>query len=263
MADEIINVGARDAKVAGKVFLKTIFGGVLAIIVYFSMTMIFTGLGTHTIGEQVYQYDENSNPVLVETRYFDEESGAASQEAGAAVSDSSSEESEDGKFTVSIRSEMDPIARFFYQLLTGLCMVLLLLSMPYSDLWTLGDKDNNNVTFGRLAEDKLRGLKIGLLAGIPGFVCYILLILSRFGVITGGFLRIYEWLNAPYILLIQGMTGNAGSTAEMAGWCLLPIALLTLLVPATCALGYYLGYREFSLSEKFLYSSGKKKRRRR
>ena len=118
--------------------------------------------------------------------------------------------------------------------------------MPYSDLWTLGDKDNNNVTFGRLAEDKLRGLKIGLLAGIPGFVCYILLILSRFGVIAGGFLRIYEWLNAPYILLIQGMTGNAGSTAEMAGWCLLPIALLTLLVPATCALGYYLGYREFS-----------------
>ena len=37
MADEIINVRARDAKLAGKVFLKTIFGGVLAIIVYFSI----------------------------------------------------------------------------------------------------------------------------------------------------------------------------------------------------------------------------------
>ena len=75
MADEIINVRARDAKLAGKVFLKTIFGGVLAIIVYFSMTLIFTGLGTRNIGEQVYRYDENSQPVLVETRYYDEESG--------------------------------------------------------------------------------------------------------------------------------------------------------------------------------------------
>lgn len=262
MADEIINVRARDAKLAGKVFLKTIFGGVLAIIVYFSMTLIFTGLGTRNIGEQVYRYDENSQPVLVETRYYDEESGEETGSAGSVVSDSSSEESGDDTFTVAIRSDMDPIARFFYYLLTGLCMVLLLLSMPYSDLWTLGDKDNNNVTFGRLSEDKLRGLKIGLLAGIPGFVCFVLLILSHFGLIAGSYLRLYEWLNAPYILLIQGLTGNVGSAAEMAGWCLLPIGLLTLLVPATCALGYYLGYREFSISEKFMYSSGKKKRRR-
>ena len=30
------------------------------------MTLIFTGLGTRNIGEQVYRYDENSQPVLVE-----------------------------------------------------------------------------------------------------------------------------------------------------------------------------------------------------
>ena len=79
MAEEQLDLRSRMWKTAGRVFLKSIFAGVLALIVYFSMTMVFSGLGTKNIGEQIYEYDENSQPVLVDTIYYDEESGASTE----------------------------------------------------------------------------------------------------------------------------------------------------------------------------------------
>lgn len=275
MAEEQLDLRSRMWKTAGRVFLKSIFAGVLALIVYFSMTMIFSGLGTKNIGEHIYEYDENSQPVLVDTIYYDEESAdsAESETTSDVTSDvastegaestESAESEDDGRFSVAIRSEMSPTADFFYQLLSIVCMVLLLLCMPYSDLWTLGDKDNNSVTFGRMTEDKFHGFKIGLIAGIPGFICFFLLVLSEMGVFADRYLALYQFLNVPYILVIQLITGGASAASEMATWCLIPLGLLTLLVPAVCGLGYYLGYKEFSLSEKFMYKSGKKDPRRR
>jgi len=272
MADERIDVRAQMFKTAGKVFLKTIFGGFLAAFVWISMTMIFNGLGTKAIGEQIYEFDENSQPVLVETIYYDElseesveseaESAADKDTAGDTTEESAAEE-EDNRHVVTIYSEMSPVTEFFYYFLSILCMVLLLLCMPYSDLWTLGDKDNNNVTFGRLDEDKLRGLKIGLVAGAPSFLLFAMLVVSKLtGLLGDGFLTVYQIANMPYILVIRLITGEATSVANMAAWCLIPIGLLTLLVPAVCTVAYYLGYKEFSLSERFLYKSDKKKRRR-
>ncbi|MBQ8752710.1 MAG: hypothetical protein IJZ13_06370, partial [Clostridia bacterium] len=245
MADERIDVRARMFKTAGKVFLKTIFGGFLAAFVWISMTMIFNGLGTKAIGEQIYEFDENSEPVLVETIYYDE----LSEESVESVADSTADEDdtagdtaadgeegetseEDNRQVVTIYSEMSPTTEFFYYLLSILCMVLLLLCMPYSDLWTLGDKDNNNVSFGRLDEDKLRGLKIGLIAGIPSFLLFAMLVVSKLtGLFGDGFLSIYQIANMPYIMVIRLITGNATAVVDMAAWCLIPIGLLTLLVP--------------------------------
>ena len=269
MAEEQINVRKRTWVTAGKVFLKTVFAGVLCVIVYLSMATIFSGIGTKNIGEQIYRYDENSELVLVDEYYYDEESSDTQEETstGDVASDvtsdaaSDSESSENDTFVIYIRSDITPTANFFYHLLSIICMVPLLLCMPYADLWAMGDKDNNSVTFGRLNEDKFRGLKIGLLSAIPVFICYILLVLSKLGLFMDGFLGVYQWLNIPYIMVIQWITGSAKLSSEMAGWCLIPIGLLTLLVPAVCALGYYLGYSEISISEKLLYKSGKSRRR--
>ena len=73
MGKKAINVKKRMWKRAGKIFGKMILAGVLGAFVYFSLTMIFTSMGTSIIGEQVYeQVTENGSTswVLVETKYY-------------------------------------------------------------------------------------------------------------------------------------------------------------------------------------------------
>ena len=56
-----------------QIFLRTILAAILSFFLYFSITAIVNGLSTHAIGYRIYEYDENSQPVLVEEGSLDEE----------------------------------------------------------------------------------------------------------------------------------------------------------------------------------------------
>lgn len=300
MGKKAINVKERMLKSAGKIFGKMIVAGVLGAFVYFSLTMIFTSLGTSVIGEEVYeQVTENGTTkwVCVETKYYSDTSTTATSDTTATTgttgstgtasstdatastestvsTDASSDASATDSTTVpttttttapikrqAIYSEMSTGLTIVYNVVTTACMLLLLICMCYGDMWKQGDKDNNNVKLGRMAEDKWYGLKAGMLASIPAAFMFVLLVISKMGGLTDKFVVWYRVLNMPFIAPLMWMTDEAVVTSAVPAWMLIPIFLLLLIVPAFCALGYFLGYKEYSLGEHFLYTGkGKKKK---
>ena len=109
-------------------------------------------------------------------------------------------------------------------------MLILLVAMVYSKLWERGDKDNNRVNFNRMPEDKLRGLKVGLMAAIPSFAFYLLLVVSKLGLITDKYFALYRFLNISFMPIINRLAGAGVSSSRDVSWVSFLVILLTLSV---------------------------------
>ena len=140
-----------------------------------------------------------------------------------------------------------------------LMMLTMVIAFPYGTMWTLGDKDANGVRFHRKKPQPYRGLIIGALGNIPYFLLYILLFLSKAGLITPAYLGIYRLVNLPFLPYINAVVGTATSTTpEASVWQLLALLPVVLVIPATCYVAYLLGYKEISLRDRIVYA-GKQK----
>ncbi|MDD3692408.1 MAG: hypothetical protein PHX02_00680 [Oscillospiraceae bacterium] len=284
MADEkmaVSDIKKESMRLALSVFLWTIFAAVLNFIIYMSMTMIFTGMSTKTIGERIYEIDDDGNRSIVTEIYFNTQttgesttaatSAATSFAAGATTNTSGQTTSTSTATTTlptnqvkeSIRSEFPKGASLALDIVSQLFMLILFVSMIYTKLWERGDKDSNRVQYKHMVEDKLRGLKIGLVAAIPSFAFYLILVLSKLKIVAPEFFFIYRFLNITFIPLISRMAG-AVLTADNIPWLSLFGIFMTLLVlPITSYAAYVLGYKNISLSEKIIYVDPNKRNKRR
>ncbi len=167
------------------------------------------------------------------------------------------------QYKVTIRSEMPKSTTVFMNILSQLFMLILYSALIYSKLWMLGDRDINAVNFGRMEPDKLRGLRIGLLAAIPSFVFYLLLVLAKLKIFTEKYLLIYRFLNISFMPIVMSVTGQGNSTAEISWLSILVILLTVAVMPMVCFGAYLLGYNHISLSEKIIYVNPNKKKKKR
>ena len=286
------NLRTANIKMAVNVFFRTVFSAIMAMILYMSLMMIVTGLSTETIGERLVEYDEEAGTTTILSEiYYDETTTAPSTtqtttastqaEGGGAVSTGTGESSGEATDTATtsaattttlpsnqqwqaIRSEVPAGAQLAFDIVAQILMFILLAALPYSKLWMQGDKDSNMVQFGHMQEDKFRGLKVGLMAGIPSYLVYIMLILSKLGLVYPEFIFIYRLLNFSFLPLMNRLTGTAVQTTLDVSWpAILALVLTVVAVPIICWLGYLLGYKHISLSEKFVYVNPQKKKKRR
>ena len=286
-----------DFKLATSVFLSTILAAVLNFIIYMSFTMIFLGLSTKTIGERIYEREKDGSTKLITEIYYDATTTAARTEATAAgtslqtqkptetaaggtessatgtaaASSTSGTSTADTKSTLaenqfveSIRTEMPKTVSVAMGILSQSFMFVLFAALIYSKLWERGDRDANSVNFGRMEEDKLRGLRIGLIAAVPSIVFYLLLVVSKLGLITEKYFFIYRFLNLTFMPVMSALTGKAGLVSTNVSWLSLAAILLTVAtLPLISHAAYLLGYNHISLSEKIIYVNPDKKRKRR
>lgn len=137
-----------------------------------------------------------------------------------------------------------------------------LFSLPYGLAWQAGSSDRNKHLFGRVKEDRRKGLKAGVIASIPFFLLSVLLILARAGLFTGEYLYPYRLLSCIFFPLNYSLLAGTLSLGEM-GWGVVILSACTnLILPIIPAFGYALGYRELSIHERFFYKNPSKKRRR-
>lgn len=285
-----------DFKLATSVFLSTILAAVLNFIIYMSFTMIFLGLSTKTIGERIYEREKDGSTKLITEIYYDATTTAARTETtaagtsfqtqkptetaaggtessvtGTAASSTSKTSTADTKptlaenqFVESIRTEMPKTASVAMDILSQSFMFVLFATLIYSKLWERGDRDANSVNFGRMEEDKLRGLRIGLIAAVPSIVFYLLLVVSKLGLITEKYFFIYRFLNLTFMPVMSALTGKAGLVSSTnVSWLSLAAILLTVAtLPLISHAAYLLGYNHISLSEKIIYVNPDKKRKR-
>lgn len=280
-----VDVRRANIKLAVSVFLRTVLVAVLSIFIYMSLSVIVSGVSTKNIGYEEYKKDANGSwtRVGVYTNITTNATTAATTSAAtattapsggqAAASGTSRPASTTAVSTgtteevrqQAIRSEVPKGAALFLDILSEVLMLCLLAALPYSIVWAQGDRDKNKVQFGHMQEDKLRGLKIGLMAGIPSYIGYILLLLSKLNVLLPGYFYAYRLLNMPFLPILNRLAGtDITSTAQISWPAILAMLMVVVFVPLVCTIGYALGYKQISLSERFIYvnPNGKKKRRR-
>jgi hypothetical protein len=155
-------------------------------------------------------------------------------------------------------------AEIALNVLSSIMMLLLLASFPYSIVWSKGDRDKNSVNFGHMQEDKLRGLKVGLMAAIPSAIGYIVLVLSKLGVCFPKYIFLYRFANVPFMPIINSMVSTEIQNTAQVPWpAILAMLMVVAFVPLVCHFAYFLGYKQISLSEKFIYINPNKKKKRR
>ncbi len=130
--------------------------------------------------------------------------------------------------------------------------LMLLIGMLYPTLWDKGYKDRNMVLTGNRQADILKGLKIGLVAIIPS-----VLSIPVFALIKSFSAALYKLLNPSYYYLFDILTRGTNKFCEIAVWKFIVMAIIFLLVPAISFLGYYLGFKDFSIGEKLTYKKTK------
>ena len=242
MKNEIIGNGA-------KLFLRWILINVMCFFVALSFQVLATAVFTQNIGYKVYGTLENEEKsVELYTHYSaDGEDGQAAQyeEQGYVLK------------KLTIRSEMSRAGNIAFLTVTQIFCIMILIIFIYPNLWDLGTKDSNLVKFKHKAEDKYKGVKIGLIAVIPVYLVLILLCVMKGGLFPGFPVALYRLSHSAFYSLIGLMVGNALEIAGVAWWRMALLFLLPLLIPLFAGVSYYLGYRNFSIGEKLIYKKNR------
>lgn len=224
-----------------KLFGKLVVVTVLNFFICISFMFICTAAFTENIGYTAVVYDNENNEVERYNYYYADGDDLRL-----------SEYPEDNGYQISkqaLRSGLSHTGTVLFRVLSQVFAFCLLTGFIYPSLWQLGAKDSNAVKFQRRASDPLRGLKIGILAQLPAALLLLVCVCFWRNVP----LRLYALLNSSFYALID-IIGGGKSFAQLGTAGI--IALFALLLPAVgiAAAAYWLGFKDISLGEHFVYS---------
>ena len=223
---------------------------IMCFLTFFSFTAIFAmAIPLDVIGQEVaiYETEESEEPLDYYVHYFKD--GADTKQATY---------KEQGYLVVTrdvtggLKGTPAVVSALIAQTIS---LVFFVMIVPRA-LHTEGAGDINRVSCGRAEEDKLKGLKAAIPLAAVQFVSWVLLVLSKFGVIKFGF-TVYNFVNYHLYgyqkLIFFGIDYTKDIAVWALGLALLPV-LLTLLV---CYLTYLLAYKDINLYERLIYQKNK------
>lgn len=235
---EIIKTGL---KIYGKNIVVTIMCFFIVISIstiataFFSENIGYTAFGTTS---DSYEYTE------LYTYYYDD--GEDTQKAGY--------EEQGYTLTLSnIRSGLSKSGNLFYLILSQLFCVAILITFIHNTTWSLGIKDNNMVRIGHKAEDKLKGFKAGFISIIPYCIFVICLMILKNSAVANFPPAILKLTTAPFYSFSELIIGSAATLKDLSVVRFIGLIFLQLLIPIISGLSYYLGYKDISLGERFIY----------
>ena len=235
---EIIGLGA-------KTFGKLVLVNVLCVFLVLSISVIISNTFKENIGYMVYGVQEGEEePEHLYNYYF-----------------KNGEDTEKANFEAEGYTELSehPITAAtktgnkIFLTISGLFCFATLAVILYPAIWKTGSKDRNLVHFGHIAEDKLKGLKVGIVAIIPAFLLFAFFVATK-GNISANFPAGWlKFLNANAYSFIDLLQNGAMKLSEISALKLVLMALTQITVPLICYLAYYLGYKEISIADKLMY----------
>lgn len=238
---------------SGKLWVKILISTIMAFFVIFSTTLIFTALFTENIGYNVYTVDENGerDELLYTYRNSDGEDSKY-EEYKEKYGDLAKEE---------IYSDLTSGESIVYAVVTQIICLAVLVSFVYSQLSKLGRTDNTNVSYKGYAEDKFKGLKIGIVTAAPFIIFYLVHIVFALGVKPDFSMAYYRIVNYIFYPVLNFVIGNADVTVGDLSVIDFVLAFLPLaVVPLTAQISYILGYKKIEFSDNFIYKKEKKEK---
>ncbi len=258
---------------AVKIFLYSLLAAVLCFFLHMSITMALSIGSTQVLGQRVGGVLEDGRTIVVET--YNATADTEGYTKAYILTDDgteipvATEELDQYPITQSykenIRTAVDPAMKAISDGVAQILMAILFLAFPYSTLWYMGDRDRNQVQFGHLVENRLRGVQVGALASVPAVVMWVLLAVGKVGGTMNGFVKWYRWFNMCFLPYFDSIVPGGVVDPAAVSWggvaAMLPVLAA---LPIVTGLGYLLGYKDFSVRERLVYSAtGRKPKRRR
>lgn len=241
------SAGASTAVLGLKIFGYSILAGIMAMFLYFSMTMLANGALQNPVSYRVYEV-VNGQQVLVQEMTWDEYMAMSTEDL--LIQDDSRYA---GETVLAPKNDICAALLVGAECLTQLLMAAVLIGLTGYYVWVEGDRDRNLVKHHARTATPLRGLWIGLIAAVPSLILYAALVLGKCNVFAADSIQgVFRLFNSTWMLLVSRIMpttvypATAITTAQLIG-----LFLLQLVLPASCAVAYQLGYhRVFKKTKK-------------
>lgn len=220
--------------------------GIICFFLCISVNVLCTALWTKDIGYSAYGYTENEEDTEFLYEYYT-----------ADGEDTKKAEYEAAGYTVVtkvLRSTLSGVGNTAFLTVSQIICLILLISTVASPVYKFGFKDSNMVRCGHIKEDLFKGFKIGLVANIPFFVLFALLVIMGLGAFAQFPIAYYKLLNSHLYSFIQIISGGSISAGELGAWQYILLLAIQLIAPAVSAAAYVMGYRGINLAEKMIYA---------
>lgn len=231
---------------AAKVSAMILFSCFVSFFVYISFFVIVKQCSTEIVSYDVYD------------TVAEEKIGSVTEKPA---------EVEENMYYQPVYSEMPTAAEAVLGILQVVCGVGIVFCTAGSVIAKRAARDRNDADFNQVDTDKLKGLRIGVLAALPSLLLYAAAMVMKFmtpSAVTNMYYWVYRWIIlCPVKPIVELMTGNAINfqTARMGG--LAATVIFSLLIIAFCAVMYIICYNEDSVIAKLLYKSTKDKKENR
>ena len=230
-----------------KLYGKCIVGSIMCFVLVITLNVIGNALFTDTIGYTMWGAPEGQEKmdILYEHKLSDGD-------------DLKEKEYLDNGYTlnkVSILSQMKLSTKIGWFVVCEIFLVFMMGVFVYNDMWKLGFKDNNLVRIGAKPEDKLKGLKIGLLTMAPAFILLTFLAIGAQSYAANVSIATYAFIN-PHLydaIILLTPSGNGGIFSDLNVWHYIVNYVLLFIVPLIAFGAYLLGYKSILVSEKLIY----------
>lgn len=137
--------------------------------------------------------------------------------------------------------------------------ISILFFLPYGYCWRAGEKDRKLIRYGEINQDKLKGLKAGLIAFVPFAIVPVLLIFEKLNMLNYQFLYIHRIVSAVFFPLNITLLPSTLTLAEL-GWLSVILSCAAVVIyPIIPAFAYVLGFREIYLEFLLKPKAGIKK----
>ena len=231
---------------AVKIIGMMVFACMVSFFVYISFFVMFRTISTDVIGYTVYEITEDGKSIDLETL----------PEPPESVEENQGYREE--------RSEMNAVASGMLATLQVVCGLGIMFCVVGSVLAKEAANDRNASDFKGVPYDRLRGLKIGMIAAIPSVVLTAIALVLRLMGKTGLgniYYWVYRWIiMCPVKPINDLLTGNAASLLAAPVWSIAVQFGFAALLVFFCGAMYLICYNEDSIIAKLLYKSTKSKK---
>lgn len=245
-----MNIFKNGFKQMGSLVIAAIIGVFLTV----SMNVICSAVFTRNIGYNAYVYEtQSSTEPVAQYEYFYVDNNGDGKDDGTDVQRKEYEEKGYIVEIQKIRSSLTGKSKTIFLMVTQIFSLIMVVAFSSDLCYKQGFKDANLVRTGHRAEDRFKGIKIGLISNLPFIILAVAMVILSLGILPEFKTVWYAFLNGYFYPLIVCIAGKSAVISDLTVVQFVLIFALQLVVPIISGTAYILGYKEINLAEKIVY----------
>lgn len=229
-------------------YLRTIVVLIMSLFVTVSIGVLATAAFTENIGYTAYVTDDSGKEI--DKYHFEAKDGE-----DKLFEEYSAKGYKINKVTE--RSKLEGKGAIVSNVSSQTISLLMLFIFIHNKIFSIGNSDGNLVRFKHKTEDKLKGLKMGLVAIVPNIILFIVCVVMALGVNKNMTVSLYTLPNFYLFQIIRAIIGKVTVLGNLSLWQFALLFLTIFIVPIISCVSYILGYKDILISEKLTYKKKK------